>query len=214
MYTFFFRKRPPIELLISGAALDLAERRISARDHVILIEEIKSNLARDRYAMFYSLFDDTHHRSGERHVYFLSYFDWVKSTPVSKLVSLKPSPSKDAITNAKEDMINIEQAKAEVFSYFLHWGLDNPVVLSDLVLLSKNLQHSRIDDIITDDFVHGRSCVSLFRHVCVTMAPLATTCVIVELLYSQMKIVMEANETSESVDDELRLIFNVLNDDR
>ena len=46
------------------------------------------------------------------------------------------------------------------------------------------------------------------------MAPLATTCVIVELLYSQMKIVMEANETSESVDDELRLIFNVLNDDR
>ena len=108
MYIFFFRKRPPIEPLISGAALDLAERRISARDHVILIEEIKSNLARDRYAMFYSLFDDTHHRSGERHVNFLSYFDWGKSTPVSKLVSLKPSPSKDAITNAKEDMINIE----------------------------------------------------------------------------------------------------------
>jgi hypothetical protein len=111
-------------------------------------------------------------------------------------------------------LLDSEQAKAEVTAYFLHWGLDNPDVLSDLVMLSKNLQGSRHDDIITDDFVHGRSYVTLFRHVCASIAPLATTCVIVELLYSQMKIVMESNETSESVDDELRLIFNVLTDDR
>ena len=58
----------------------------------------------------------------------------------------------------------------------------------------------------------GAAIMRLFLHVCVSLAPLATTCVIVELLFSQMKIVQMANETSSFVDDELMLIFNTLRD--
>ncbi len=63
---------------------------------------------------------------------------------------------------------------------------------------------------MTYEFVHGRSHKALFSHLCVSLALLATTCVIVELLFSQMKIMQMANQTSSSVDDELMFIFNVL----
>ena len=65
---------------------------------------------------------------------------------------------------------------------------------------------------MTYEFVHGRSHKALFSHLCVCLALLATTCVIVELLFSQMKIMQMANQTSSSVDDELVLIFNTLRD--
>ena len=47
-------------------------------------------------------------------MYFLCYFDVDKGTPVARLVSLKPTPGKDAATNANEDMINIASIKADV----------------------------------------------------------------------------------------------------
>jgi hypothetical protein len=106
------------------------------------------------------------------------------------------------------------EAEAELHDFSSHWGLDNPLVLNDLVALSKNLESSRAADSFTYEFAHGRALPSLFEHFCFSLAALATTCVIVELLFSQMKNVQEANETSESVDQELMLIFNVLHDDR
>ena len=102
------------------------------------------------------------------------------------------------------------EAKAELVDYCLHWGLDNPEVLSDLVALSKNLADTREGDSSTYEFVHGRAHKALFSHFSFSLAALATTCVIVELLFSQMKNVQLANETSESVDELLMLIFNVL----
>lgn len=78
--------------------------------------------------------------------------------------------------------------------------------------LSKNMEGSRDGDKVTYEFVHGRTHTALYLRVCVSLAPLPTTCVIVELLFSQMKIVQMANETSSSVDDELMLIFNTLRD--
>ena len=105
---------PPLELIPSGSTIDLAERRLAARDKVIMIEEIAASLGKSPYALFYSLMDDTHYRCGERHVYFLCYFDVDKGTPVARLVSLKPTPGKDAATNANEDMINIASIKADV----------------------------------------------------------------------------------------------------
>ena len=107
-----------------------------------------------------------------------------------------------------------DAAKDELISYWHHWGLDNPDVVSDLVDLSKNKEDSRTRDHVTYEFVHGNSHKAIFSHLCVSLAPLPTTCVIVELLFSQMKIVQMANETSSSVDDELMLIFNVLGEMR
>jgi hypothetical protein len=114
MFTMMFRKTIPKDLIISAPAIDLSERRLSARDQVILMEEISVNLGKSPYALFYSLFDDTHYQHGERHVYFLTFYNRDKKTPESKLVSLKNSPGKDAVTNANEDMINIASLKLDV----------------------------------------------------------------------------------------------------
>jgi len=114
MYVFFFQEEPPLDLLTSGPTIDLAERRLAARDKVVMIEEIAANLAKSPFAQYFSLFDDTHFKKGERHVYFVSYFDVEKGTPVEKLVSLKPTPGKDSVTNAKEDFINLQSIEAPV----------------------------------------------------------------------------------------------------
>lgn len=112
MFTLIFQAEPPVDLLPSASAIDLSERRLAARDKVIMIEEIAANLAKSPYAKYFSLMDDTHYRRGERHVYFVCYFDVEKCTPVGRLVSLKPTPGKDAVTNAKEDFINLQSIEA------------------------------------------------------------------------------------------------------
>jgi hypothetical protein len=112
------------------------------------------------------------------------------------------------------NLLRSAEAKDEVVAFCLHWGLDEPSVLPDLVALTKNLAGSREGDVETCEFVHGRKHVALFQLVSCTIGPLATTCVIVELLFSQMKNTQRANETSESTDDELKFIFNVLRDGR
>jgi hypothetical protein len=111
-------------------------------------------------------------------------------------------------------LLRTEAAKAELHDYWLLWGLDNPLLLPDLVALSMNEEGSQLGDTLTNDFVHGRTLLILFEHLCFALASLATTCVIVELLYSQMKNIQEANQTSESVDEELMFFFNVLKEDR
>ena len=107
-----------------------------------------------------------------------------------------------------------EEARTELVNFWLHFGLDDPLILPDLVALSRNMADSRKGDEATYEFVHGRAHTALFSHFCVALAPLATSCVIVELLFSQMKSLQAANETSSSVDDLLFLVFNVLGDSR
>ena len=107
-----------------------------------------------------------------------------------------------------------EDAESECVKFAFHWGFDNPNILGDLVALSCNVESSRAEDSFTYEFAHGRALPGLCEHFNFSLASLPTTCVKVELLFSQMKNVQEANETSESVDQELLLIFNVLHDDR
>ena len=112
MFALIFQAKPPVDLLPSASAIDLSERRLAALDKAIMIEEIAANLAKSPYAKYFSMFDDTHYRLGERHVFFVCYFDVEKCTPVGRLVSLKPTPGKDAVTNAKEDFINLQSIEA------------------------------------------------------------------------------------------------------
>jgi hypothetical protein len=107
-----------------------------------------------------------------------------------------------------------EESKVELVDFCLHFGFDNPAILRDLVAISFNLEASQEGDTQTEEFVRGRRYLDLFNHFCMSIAPLATTCVIVELLFSQMKNVQKANETSQSVDEELMLIFNVCGSSR
>lgn len=124
---------------------------------------------------------------------------------------LQPGRDDDAMYAA---LLVSPKAETELLDFSSHWGLDNPQVLDDLVALSMNLEGSRAADNFTYEFAHGRALPSLFELFSFSLGALATTCVIAELLFSQMKNVQEANETSESVDEELMLIFNVLYDDR
>ena len=72
--------------------------------------------------------------------------------------------------------------------YFNLWGLGEQ--LDGLRVLAKNTETDPEEDTITDDFVHGRGDLkdTLFKAVFYSMASLATTCVICELLFSYMKV--------------------------
>jgi hypothetical protein len=107
MCACIFRKVPSDDLLASEGALGLGYQRLAFWDKV-MIEEINASLAASPSQRSYSMFDDTHYSLDERHVFFFSHFDVVRKTPVSKLVSLKPTAGKDAATNAKEGTTNIK----------------------------------------------------------------------------------------------------------
>ena len=72
--------------------------------------------------------------------------------------------------------------------YFNLWGLGEQ--LDGLRVLAANTETDPEEDTITDDFVHGRGDLkdTLFKAVFYSMASLATTCVICELLFSYMKV--------------------------
>jgi hypothetical protein len=102
MYTCMFRAAPPKDLLVTERNLGLGYQAS------LLMEEVKERLDASPVQRYYSIFDDTHYSRSERHVFFLNYFDVKRMKPVSKLVSLKPTPGADAVANAKEDLINIK----------------------------------------------------------------------------------------------------------
>ena len=70
--------------------------------------------------------------------------------------------------------LSTEAAKGELHDFWLHWGLDNQLLLPDLVLLSVNLADSQAADTLTRDFVHDNNTLpTLGNHLCFA---LATTC--------------------------------------
>ena len=111
-------------------------------------------------------------------------------------------------------LLESEDSKRELVSFFQHWGLHCPIVLPALVSLSKNLAESRDGDTITDAFVHGRRFPELFNQFSASLGTEPTSCVIVELCFSQMKNQSQSNQTAASRTEDLKFIFNVLREDK
>ena len=111
-------------------------------------------------------------------------------------------------------LLESEDSKKELVSFFLIWGLSCSAVLPALVALSKNLADSRDGDSITYAFVHGRLFPELFVQFSVSLGTEPTSCVIVELCFSQMKNQSQSNQTAASRTEDLKFIFNVLREDK
>ena len=111
-------------------------------------------------------------------------------------------------------LLGSEDSKKELVSFFLHWGLHFPAVLPALVALSENVADSRDGDSITDAFVHGRLFPELFNQFSVSLGTVPSSCVIVELCFSQMKNQSQSNQTAASRTEDLKFIFNVLRENK
>ena len=94
--------------------------------------------------------------------------------------------------NGGRRLLDLGEPDADVAAnmslYFNLWGLGEQ--LDGLRVLAANTETDPEEDTITDDFVHGRGDLkdTLFKAVFYSMASLATTCVICELLFSYMKV--------------------------
>ena len=105
-------------------------------------------------------------------------------------------------------------AVASVSQRFHLWGLDDPALIPDLVLLSHDTETNRDLDTLVEDFVHGRKLSTLFERCCESIAPWPTTCVIDELTFGQMKALSNSNETLAMTDMLLRYFQNILSEFR
>ena len=81
-------------------------------------------------------------------------------------------------------------------------------IIDDLVALSKNTAASRESDRLTLAFVKGQALEALYDHMCYALAPHSTSCLILELTFSALKVVRNANDSDTSVDQMMAYLMN------
>ena len=91
------------------------------------------------------------------------------------------------------------------------WSLFDPSVARDLVDLSHNFETERENDDLVRDFVSGHGALNdLFELTCHSIAPHATSCLIEELSFSELKVEQKANQTDLSVDQRMSYMQNIV----
>ena len=98
------------------------------------------------------------------------------------------------------------------------WCLDD--ALPDLAAMSKNEAVNQDDDIVRQFTRNlpgspaGCNFPQLYKVVKLTISPWATTCMICELLFSQMKNNEKMGESAESLDQKIMYLINIFGGDR
>jgi len=107
-------------------------------------------------------------------------------------------------------MEKVEGNEDDLEKTFVLWSLFDRGICNDLIKISHNAATTREDDTLIDDFVHGRDLEDLFEHCCHAIAPHATSCLIVELSFSQQKAVKKANQTDTTNDQLMWYLQNIV----
>ena len=75
-------------------------------------------------------------------------------------------------------------------------ALFDMALVDDLIVMTHNTARSAEDDELTNDFVRGVSMLEvLYGHCCHAIVPHSTACLILELSFSQLKVIKQANQS-------------------
>lgn len=84
-------------------------------------------------------------------------------------------------------------------------------LVDHLIVMTHNTARSAEDDELTNDFVRGVSMLEvLYDHCCHAIVPHSTACLILELSFSQLKVIKQANQSDSAVDQAMWYSQNIV----